>query len=214
MYRYTVLQFYRKKIRGNLKMLLKKQTVWLLTMLSLVAVLSVYYITSPVEDELAYTEQDVAQENEMQQTEDMATIGESNGTVEQAEDGSVTSSLATNDFFMTARMQYEDSRSRIQENLTSIMASTNLPTDKINEASEKLQDLTYIMEKEKIIETLIKSELGFSEALVYAEDNHVKVTVQSEQLSAKEANDIMHMVRQEIKGINDVYVSFLPPVSE
>ncbi|WP_185806913.1 SpoIIIAH-like family protein [Bacillus salinus] len=195
-------------------MLLKKQTVWLLTMLSLVAVLSVYYITSPVEDELAYTEQDVAQENEMQQTEDMATIGESNGTVEQAEDGSVTSSLATNDFFMTARMQYEDSRSRIQENLTSIMASTNLPTDKINEASEKLQDLTYIMEKEKIIETLIKSELGFSEALVYAEDNHVKVTVQSEQLSAKEANDIMHMVRQEIKGINDVYVSFLPPVSE
>ena len=28
-------------------MLLKKQTVWLLTMLSLVVVLSVYYITSP-----------------------------------------------------------------------------------------------------------------------------------------------------------------------
>ena len=28
-------------------MLLKKQTVWLLTMLSLVVVLSVYYLTSP-----------------------------------------------------------------------------------------------------------------------------------------------------------------------
>ena len=35
-------------------MLLKKQTVWLLTMLSLVVVLSVYYVTSdPGENELA-----------------------------------------------------------------------------------------------------------------------------------------------------------------
>lgn len=33
--------------------MLKKQTVWLLTMLSLLIVLSVYYILSPTEGELA-----------------------------------------------------------------------------------------------------------------------------------------------------------------
>ncbi len=40
-------------------MLLKKQTVWLLTMLSLVVVLSVYYITSPEQksNDLAAVEQ-------------------------------------------------------------------------------------------------------------------------------------------------------------
>lgn len=40
-------------------MLLKKQTVWLLTMLSLVVVLSVYYITSPeqTKNELASVEE-------------------------------------------------------------------------------------------------------------------------------------------------------------
>ena len=39
-------------------MLLKKQTVWLLTMLSLVVVLSVYYLTSPEStEETATTEQ-------------------------------------------------------------------------------------------------------------------------------------------------------------
>ena len=46
-------------------MLLKKQTVWLLTMLSLVIVLSVYYITSPTQQatDMAYQEKD-AKENQ------------------------------------------------------------------------------------------------------------------------------------------------------
>jgi stage III sporulation protein AH len=50
-------------------MLLKKQTVWLLTMLSLVVVLSVYYITSPEQqqNELAA----VDQEEEKEQTEEI-----------------------------------------------------------------------------------------------------------------------------------------------
>ncbi|MDY0396479.1 hypothetical protein RWE15_21865 [Virgibacillus halophilus] len=34
--------------------MLKKQTVWLLTMLSLMIVLSVYYVMSPNNDDLAY----------------------------------------------------------------------------------------------------------------------------------------------------------------
>jgi len=34
--------------------MLKKQTVWLLTMLSLMVVLSVYYMTSPNSEDLAY----------------------------------------------------------------------------------------------------------------------------------------------------------------
>ena len=40
-------------------MLLKKQTVWLLTMLSLVVVLSVYYLTAPEENaaDMTATEQ-------------------------------------------------------------------------------------------------------------------------------------------------------------
>ena len=47
-------------------MLLKKQTVWLLTMLSLVVVLSVYYITSPEQqqNELALVDEKQEQEQE------------------------------------------------------------------------------------------------------------------------------------------------------
>ena len=50
-------------------MLLKKQTVWLLTMLSLVVVLSVYYITSPEQqqNELAAVDEKQEQEKETEQ---------------------------------------------------------------------------------------------------------------------------------------------------
>jgi stage III sporulation protein AH len=52
-------------------MLLKKQTVWLLTMLSLVVVLSVYYITSPEQqqNELAAVDQEEEKEQEQMETE-------------------------------------------------------------------------------------------------------------------------------------------------
>ena len=47
-------------------MLLKKQTVWLLTMLSLVVVLSVYYITSPEQksNDLAAIKQEAKDQNQ------------------------------------------------------------------------------------------------------------------------------------------------------
>ena len=45
-------------------MLLKKQTVWLLTMLSLVVVLSVYYITSPEQQQNVLAAVDQEEEND------------------------------------------------------------------------------------------------------------------------------------------------------
>ena len=50
-------------------MLLKKQTVWLLTMLSLVVVLSVYYLTAPEENaaDMTATEQMEKEENKTEE---------------------------------------------------------------------------------------------------------------------------------------------------
>ena len=48
-------------------MLLKKQTVWLLTMLSLVVVLSVYYITSPEQQQNELAVVDEKQEQSEQE---------------------------------------------------------------------------------------------------------------------------------------------------
>ena len=54
-------------------MLLKKQTVWLLTMLSLVVVLSVYYITSPEQqqNELAAIEETKDEQTEQMDSQTM-----------------------------------------------------------------------------------------------------------------------------------------------
>ena len=69
-------------------MLLKKQTVWLLTMLSLVVVLSVYYITSPEQTgkEIATIDENETHENNKASGTDekSETAGEDEGGLFQA----------------------------------------------------------------------------------------------------------------------------------
>lgn len=79
--------------------MLKKQTVWLLTMLSLMIVLSVYYLISDKED-LAYvqTENDVSEEALQE--------GESDG-IEVDDINEVTN----DELFTMIRMELEDERS-------------------------------------------------------------------------------------------------------
>lgn len=68
-------------------MLLKKQTVWLLTMLSLVVVLSVYYITSPEQQQNELAAVDQQEENEQStETETEQPTDEPTGEAAQ-EDG-------------------------------------------------------------------------------------------------------------------------------
>ena len=61
-------------------MLLKKQTVWLLTMLSLVVVLSVYYVTSdPAKNDLATGGKEQAADDMAASDKDMKVITEASG---------------------------------------------------------------------------------------------------------------------------------------
>lgn len=60
-------------------MLLKKQTVWLLTMLSLVVVLSVYYVTSdPAKEDIAATKNSTEEKGEASK-QDMKVLTEAAG---------------------------------------------------------------------------------------------------------------------------------------
>jgi stage III sporulation protein AH len=177
-------------------MLLKKQTVWLLTMLSLVVVLSVYYITSPEQKmtELANVEEKQGAEN----TKDVA------GT---DEDGTVTSGIATDEQFEALRMQLEDSRSQRKEELETIMASTELPLDQRNKAYDELNELDEVANNEALLETLITT-LGYEDALVRADGEKILITVKAPEKSAKAANDIIKLVKDEIGSLQYVTVDF------
>jgi stage III sporulation protein AH len=189
-------------------MMLKKQTVWLLTMLSLVVVLSVYYVTAPkdMNDNIAFTSHEDATKQK-ESNKDQADVA-----VEEMEttDGKVTSSTSSDDMFTALRMQIEDERSRLRDQLNAIVASANATAQQKSEAMDKIEKLQALAEKEATLETLIKSKGGYEDVLVRAEDDQVRVTIKAKEHSKKSANEVIHMVKSEIPEANDVAVEFQP----
>ncbi|MFJ7725413.1 SpoIIIAH-like family protein [Neobacillus sp. NPDC097160] len=181
-------------------MLLKKQTVWLLTMLSLVVVLSVYYITSPEQknNDLAAVQQKAKDQNQGK-------------TKTEAKDGkTVVSSVAGDSAFEELRMKLEDLRSEHQEELTTQLASTDLSADERSKVKDQMNKLNKVAQSEELLETFIKT-MGFDDVLVRADGPKVIVTVKSKKKpSASEANKIMLEVKKEIDETNYVAVEYQP----
>ncbi|WP_400242301.1 SpoIIIAH-like family protein [Niallia sp. JL1B1071] len=175
-------------------MLLKKQTVWLLTMLSLVVVLSVYYITSP-ESRL----------NELATNEENAENAKTNDAEEAATDSKGESSVMTTDseaVFEQMRLDLMEQRDKVKEELVTIQGSKDKTAEEKNEATEKIKELQEITDNEKIMESLIKAE-NYEDVLVQtSDDGTVKVTVKAEELSAEAANEIVQLVRKNMDAPN------------
>ncbi|RWZ60112.1 SpoIIIAH-like family protein [Halobacillus fulvus] len=178
--------------------MVKKQTVWLLTMLSLLIVLSVYYMTSPDNGEMAFI-----------QEEEWAEMTEEAGTMEAAEDGTVISQLSTDELFAAIRLEQQNKRDQLQEQLSEIVASSSFSTEEKNEALEKMETLKETQSKEAILENTIQASVPYDDVLVRAEEDVVYVTVQAEELSKTETNQIIQMVSDEF-GERTVQVQFQP----
>ena len=191
-------------------MLLKKQTVWLLTMLSLVVVLSVYYITSPEQknsNELTAVQQKA--KDQMDQKE-MNSKSKASTKTETKDEKTIISQVAGDDEFEALRIKLEDDRSQQQEELNTVLASTDLPADERSKAYDQMLKLSQTAKKEEILETLIKAK-GYEDALVRADGSQVRVTVKSKKKpSATAANDIIQQVKKEIGDTNYVAVEFQP----
>ncbi|WP_026569985.1 MULTISPECIES: SpoIIIAH-like family protein [Sediminibacillus] len=187
--------------------MLKKQTVWLLTMLSLMIVLSVYYMSSPNSEELAFLNN--------ANSEDQATSGDGSQVVEGEDEelleegDSVVSESSTDELFTSIRMQIQDDRSAKKEELEETVASSTASTEEINAAYEEMQQIEEAAKKESIIEETIMAENQYEDVLVRSEDNEVVVTVKAEELSKTEANNIIQMVKDEFGEVT-IEVKFQP----
>nr|WP_263325776.1 SpoIIIAH-like family protein [Neobacillus sp. Marseille-Q6967] len=184
-------------------MLLKKQTVWLLTMLSLVVVLSVYYITSPEQKstDLAAVEQE-EKESQKQTKTDTEAKAENEDTI--------VSEVAGDEEFEALRLKKDEQRSELKEELNAVVASTDLPADERSKAIDQMQKLNQTAQKEEMLETLIRAS-GYDDALVRADGKTVRITVKSNKEHSKSAaNDIIKLVKKEIGETNYVAVEFTP----
>jgi len=188
-------------------MLLKKQTVWLLTMLSLVIVLSVYYVTlDPNQgNEMATTvnNENNEESNETEnQDQDTNSSGDEAGEQINTEEVSPTGSDQS---FETMRMEVTDERNRMIEDLTIVLSNTELSAAERDEANETIKQLRTINQKETILETLIV-DMNYDAAFVQADGDQVKVTVKTDELSKSQTNDIIRLVFDEIPNAENVMV--------
>lgn len=183
--------------------MLKKQTVWLLTMLSLMIVLSVYYITSPGSGDLAYLPEgdDSSEESASDDSTDADTASETDADVNDI------SNVGQDQLFTTLRMEVQNKRSAVKDRLDDVVASSSASIDKKNEARNKINQLDEVSTKENILEQSIMSSSDYGDVLVRHDDDKVHVSVKVDQLSDTETVNIMQKVRDEFGDI-DVNVGF------
>ncbi|AXY05802.1 MULTISPECIES: SpoIIIAH-like family protein [Bacillus] len=216
--------------------MLKKQTVWLLTMLSLVVVLSVYYVTTPdkmntaspttgekIGQEKQGTDKAVTneapketpkKENTNKETSNKETNKETDkkesATKETSKKEANVTVQSSDENFTALRMQMEDQRSEQKARLQEVMNSAKSSATEKSKAKDNFDAITTMETKQELLETVIKSQGGYKDALVRADGTDIKVTVKAAKHSQKEANKIIQLVRSE-GGSKDVGVKFDPP---
>src|SRR5699024_3716441 len=130
MFQHTKFRLCRR-IKGDEKML-KKQTVWLLTMLSLMIVLSVYYILSDKED-LAYIDTGQTDVNDDETIEST----ETDGLAEVSD----IKNIGKDELFAMMRLKLQDKRSIEKTTYEDIVASTDSTIEEKNEARDHINHL-------------------------------------------------------------------------
>ncbi|RCW65406.1 SpoIIIAH-like family protein [Saliterribacillus persicus] len=185
--------------------MLKKQTVWLLTMLSLMVVLSVYYMYAPKEGDFTYLEDD-------NMTQPLTNTNETTaeGITETDAENELISATNTDQYFTAVRLEVTNQRSMEKERLEEIVASSDTTSEEKSSAYEAMKEIEAVEAKEVILEEAIRASQGFDEVLVRnVEDETIVVTVKADSLSKTDANKIIQETKSEFGPIN-VEVTYQP----
>ncbi|MFJ6208365.1 SpoIIIAH-like family protein [Lysinibacillus sp. NPDC092081] len=168
---------------------LQRKSSWLLALLTLVAVISVFYLMdSP------------------KQSKEDKDITLSVDADQKAAIQAVTKAVSSSPLFEETRLQVNNERNQLRQKLTQKITSDEYFVDEQNTASIEIDTLNKEESTEAILEMQIKS-LGFPDALVRIEGEDVSVTVVANELSKSRANEIIYLVKKECEDAN-VQVKF------
>ena len=105
------------------------------------------------------------------------------------------------------RMEVQNERSQLREQLTTKAATNDFTAEEKNEAYSQLENLTKIDSAEAMLELIIKS-LGYEDTLVRIDDKKIQINVVSNELSNQKASEIVYAVKQEWPAAQTVQVDF------
>lgn len=167
-----------------------KQTVWVLTMLTVMVVLSVYYLVS---DPLVPTDMVNQEVNNQEEVVAKVNIEE----IIKAADLTDQIGLNNNDLFIGLKLERNKSRSKQLDNYY-LMLSNDLSEEAITGIHDKIETLEATEESEFVLEKLIVAE-GYEDAVVLTSEDKVDVIIQAKSISNFEAVKIIKMVSDRLK---------------
>lgn len=200
---------------------MSKQTMWLITMLSLMIVLSAYYIVNgPVEtaDDVATTEETLTETQETNpleltlfgsEEEEPVSEDENEEEGQTSSDESDTSdnqeateedapTFANKDFFVNMQTERYSINEQLLSKYENIMTDPNSSEEQTEAASAQLEELRSSIERITLMEELIRGQ-GYDDALVRQDEDRYDITVQAEEMSKKEVVQIIQLVQNEME---------------
>ena len=170
--------------------MINKQSIWFLTLFSLILVLSVYYITMP--NELLMT-------NNSSQTEESKTK-----TTNKTEDVIIEES----EIITALRVEAEEERTEEINALNETLNNSEASVEDKNNAFEKIKDLNSIKGKEQLLEKKIKDNFKLDSFIKIDNNNQIRVVVSGSEHSAELANNIMRSIQEDFDTKMYISVKF------
>lgn len=125
--------------------------------------------------------------------EDIIAVSNSN-----IEDSLEENNMSSSNYFLQAKIDIEVEREKTIERFDEIIDNEKIDDESRKSAVNKKLKLIDIMNKEKVIESLIKGK-GFEDAVVFITDENVYVTVQCESLANSDVAKISDIITRETK---------------
>lgn len=169
--------------------MINKQSLWFLTLFSLILVLSVYYITMP--SDLFLTTNGKQEETKT--------------TSKEEEETKV--SIEESELLVAMRVSLEEERQEEMKELRSALTSGEATSEDKNNAYEQIKYLTDLKGKEEAMEEKINKSFSL-DSFVKIDNNEVKVVAIKKEHDASLANQIMRLVQEEFKEKMYITVKF------
>ena len=168
--------------------MINKQSLWFLTLFSLISVLSVYYITMP--NELLLTNNsNYNKDTKKEETEKAGAV------IEESE------------LLVAMRVNLEEERAAKKSDLEGLLTSNSATAKEKNEALEQLKYLNILTGQEESLEAKIKTDLDI-ESFIEIDGNQINVVAISEKHDNTLANKIMRIIQDNYEDKMHITVKF------
>lgn len=200
-------------------MILRRQTVWLLTMLAVMVVLSGYYLAKGPQEQVPTSGQQqavqkqeqisgvVVESKQVDQAPDATPVGTKNeqpvaqagktNTPQTNAPAVVPVSETASEIFQGYKMKREAQVQQQKDEQLAIMGNTESSPQAVAEAKAKYEELSNQDNAIMNVEELLKAS-GYQDAVVFMQDDKVTVVVQKNELSSNEAVEIIAHIRQHL----------------